>query len=462
MVSIRQQWLGVLIFIAILSVAVNALVLSALINRYFVEYTTKNYEVHVEQIASYSKRILEGSDTISEQMAMDLETHLSDPITSIKLYDVEGKLLIEVSRNQRISPDMMRDGMMSRMMGSFFEEMDYIELEDESGIKIGQLNILRYSSLENTMATRMFKVALFTNSLLSVGLVLILSVIIGLIVSKKMSRDLRDTSILAQKIDLGEDFEIQSSKVMEIRTIQERLEALRSKLKLKQRSRKNLTDALLHQTRTPLTILKSHFEGYEDGLIQFTEDEIKTCENQIEDLTSIIENMSGMIDADQDMDEVRVEEFDLHAMLTRIVKGLSVQFERKGIDLILKSHVKIKIKTDPYKLSQGIYNILTNAYKYTHAKGQVVVDYQEKDGHVNITVKDDGMGIEKKEIDQIFNAYYRGSNAMGTEGEGIGLHVVKENLKSIQGTVDVTSMLGVGTEFDIWIPKVIECKPLNL
>ena len=455
MVSIRQQWLGVLIFIAVLSVAVNALVLSALINRYFVDYTTKNYEVHVEQITSYSKKILEGFDANREQMAMDLETHLSDPITSIKLYDEEGKLLLDVSRNQRVVPDMMRDGMMSRMMGNFFEEMDKIEIKDDTGKKIGQLNILRYSSLENTMATRMFKVALFTNSLISVGLVLILSVVVGLFVSKKMSRDLKDTSILAQKIDIGEELEIHSSKVMEIRIIQERLEALRAKLKLKQRSRKNLTDALLHQTRTPLTILKSHFEGYEDGLIHFTNEEIKTCQNQIEDLTIIIENMSGMIDADQDMDEIKIEELDVHVMLTRIVKGLSVQFERKGIALTLNTHTKIKIKTDPYKLSQVIYNILTNAYKYTHPNGHVVVDYQEKDGFMNITVKDDGIGIEKNEIGNIFNAYYRGGNVKGTEGEGIGLHVVKENLKSIQGTVDVTSMPGVGSEFDIRIPKKI-------
>ena len=455
MVSIRQQWLSVLIFIAVLSVAVNALVLSALINRYFLEYTTKNYEAHVEQITLYSQRSLQNLDMNKNQMAMDMETHLSDPITSIKLYDALGELLIEVSKDQRFGPDMMRDGMMSNMMGGFFEEMDRIDLKDDTGAKIGQLNILRYSSLENSMATRMFRVALFTNSLISVGLVIIMSVAIGLIVSKKMSRDLKDTSVLAQKIDIGEDLEIQSSKVMEIRIIQERLEALRSKLKLKQRSRKNLTDALLHQTRTPLTILKSHFEGYEDGLIHFTEDEIKTCENQIEDLTVIIENMSGMIDADQDMDEVRVEEFDVHAMLTRIVKGLSVQFERKGITLMLNSHEKIKIKSDPYKLSQAIYNILTNAYKYTNGNGRVVVNYQEKDGRVSISVKDDGIGIEKEEIGQIFNAYYRGGNANKTQGEGIGLHVVKENLKSIQGTVDVTSMLNVGTEFTIKIPKVI-------
>ncbi|MCF8019193.1 MAG: HAMP domain-containing histidine kinase [Vallitaleaceae bacterium] len=455
MVSIRQQWLGVLIFIAVLSVAVNALVLSALINRYFLEYTTKNYEAHVEQITLYSQRSLQNLDMNKNQMTMDMETHLSDPITSIKLYDALGELLIEVSKDQRFGPDMMREGMMSSMMGGFFEEMDRIDLKDDTGAKIGQLNILRYSSLENSMATRMFRVALFTNSLISVGLVIIMSVVIGLIVSKKMSRDLKDTSVLAQKIDIGEDLEIHSSKVMEIRIIQERLEALRSKLKLKQRSRKNLTDALLHQTRTPLTILKSHFEGYEDGLIHFTEDEIKTCENQIEDLTVIIENMSGMIDADQDMDEVRVEEIDVHAMLTRIVKGLSVQFERKGITLMLNSHEKIKIKSDPYKLSQAIYNILTNAYKYTNGNGRVVVNYQEKDGRVSISVKDDGIGIEKEEIGQIFNAYYRGGNANKTQGEGIGLHVVKENLKSIQGTVDVTSMLNVGTEFTIKIPKVI-------
>lgn len=452
--TIKRQWMIVLTLATVFSVAVNSFVLSALINRYFLDYTTANYNKHFSQIVDFSKKALSEKNYSRQQLEMQLETHLSDPINRIKLYDSNGNLLADVSNGSNQMSGMMGNRMMNRMMGKPSEEVDSVDISSNE-TALGKLNITRYSSIGNSMETRMFKVSLIGNSILSFGIVLIFILVIGSFVSRKMSKDLRQTAQQALNIDFGNQSNVEKSKVEEIRTIQQSLETLQLRLKLKQTSRKKLIDELVHQTRTPLTILKTHLEGFEDGVINMTFEEIRTCEIQIENITSIITNMSGMIDADKDIDSVKIEQFELSHLLKQIIGGLKVQFDKKSIELHLLSQQKITMKTDQYKLSQCIYNILTNAYKFTEPNGKVTIEYKESEEEVTIEIADTGTGITQEDKKRLFDAYYRGMNSANTIGEGIGLYVVKENLNKINGKIEVESVIGKGSKFIITIPGEI-------
>ncbi len=451
--TVKRQWMLVLILAVVLSVAVNSVVLSILINRYFIDYSTENYNNHLSHLEELSKKVLVEGTYSGQQIAMQLESHLSDPINEIRLYDIHGNLLGKATLKTHHMRGMMGNRMMNRMMGSASEEIDSIDIMQNDTI-IGKLNITRYSSIGNSLGTRKFVVSLIGSSLLSFVLVFILIFILGMLISNKMSKDLRLTAQQAIDIDLGNTGQVHPSHVKEIRTIQQSLETLQARLKLKQTSRKKLIDELVHQTRTPLTILRTHLEGFQDGVIQLTPDEIKTCESQIDNITSIISNMSGMLDAEKDIDSVNIEQVELNHLLKQIVGGLKMQFDKKGIELQLISHQKISLETDGYKLSQVIYNLLTNAYKFTDSKGKVTVEYKEFDDSVKIIIQDTGAGINHEEQSKIFDAYYRGKNSANSSGEGIGLYVVKENLMKINGKIDVESEPGVGSKFTISISKV--------
>ncbi len=454
--TIRKQWLLVLILIAIFSVSVNAFVLSTLTDRYFVDYMKENYDKHFNQIVEYSKRALTEADFSHKQMAIQLEAHLDDPITRIKLYNVDGGLIIDVSNNQMMR-GMPKNAMMGRMMGGFmgaqFEEVDYVEIKDGNQV-IGKLNITRYSSVDNSFASQMFKTSLVFNSLYSIAIVLLFAIIIGIFVSRRMSKDLINTAEMAQNIDLGTQTNIGLAKVKEIRIIQQSLESLESRLRLRQKSRKTLIDELVHQTRTPLTILKTHLEGFEDGILEMTPEQIRVCENQIENITSIISNMSGMIDADKDFDAINIEEFEFNALIKQILSGLRIQFERKQIELSLVGNQKVELKSDKYKLSQAIYNILTNAYKFTKANGTVTVHYVVQSDQLHIRIEDTGIGISDKEITRIFDAYYSNNKGSDSKGEGIGLYVAKENISRLKGVINVESKPQQGSKFTIILPLV--------
>ena len=449
--TVKRQWMLVLILTVVISVAVNSLVLSILIKRQFIDYSTENYNSHISQLEEFSKKILVENSYSRQQIAMQLESHLSDPINEIRLYDMDGNLLAYAASDRHQMMGMMGNRMMNRMMGNAAEEIDSIDIVHDDDT-IGRLNIKRYSSIGNSLATRNFIVSLIGSSMLSFGIVFILIFVIGMIISNKMTKDLRLTAQQAVDIELGNAGNVPKSHVREIRMIQQSLETLQARLRLKQTSRKKLVDELVHQTRTPLTILSMHLEGFQDGVIKFTPDEIKTCELQIDNITSIITNMSGMIDAEKDIDSTEFDQIELYQMLKQIIGGLKMQFDKKGIDIQLLSQDKFNLSTDRYKLSQAVYNLLTNAYKFTGSRGKVTVDYGEFQDGVRIIIEDTGTGIRREEQSKIFDAYYRGSNSDDYSGEGIGLYVVKQNIAKIGGNIEVESEPGKGSRFVIWLP----------
>jgi signal transduction histidine kinase len=289
----------------------------------------------------------------------------------------------------------------------------------------------------------------------AIGIAIIAAVIIGMIISRKMSKSLKETEKLASDIQLGKEVKLFPSGIKEVNGIRESLMELHARLRMKQTTRKSLIDQLVHQTRTPLTILQTHLEAIEDGIIEANTNELNVCQNQIKDIKSIISNMSSMIDAGSDIDELKIERFELYPLLRQIQQGLMAQFKKKQIQLELLSDEKIWMKTDKYKLSQSIYNIVTNAYKYTGEGGIVRISYILSNGMLIIKIQDTGIGIAHHEADKVFDAYYRSSITSNIQGNGLGLYIVKENIESIKGKVMLQSQLDVGTTFSIELPQEI-------
>jgi signal transduction histidine kinase len=165
--------------------------------------------------------------------------------------------------------------------------------------------------------------------------------------------------------------------------------------------------------------------------------------------------MSGLIDANKDIDSPKIEQFEFNELLKQIIGGLRAQFNKKEIALNLLCNQKVTMRTDQYKLSQCIYNILTNAYKFTGPNGKVTIDYREEGEKLIIEIEDTGSGIAEEDLDRLFDAYYRGKNSGAAPGEGIGLYVVKENLNRINGKIEVESVVGKGSKFIITVPVLL-------
>lgn len=450
--TIKRLWLITLVIISTISIGINALILTSLTNRYFKNYLEENYEKHVKQVIDYTKITLMDKNTSFKQMTVELESHLSDPITGIRLYSKDGELLVDVSGHYHLNNfSMMAEKRIKNIRYQKQEEIEQYKIMNSDEL-LGILHVTKYNSAQNSVIARMFKSSLIINSIYSMLIALLISFVIGMLISRRMTIDLTETATLANDIQAGINNISKKSFISEINGIRESLDELNTRLKIKQKSRKELIDQLMHQTRTPLTILKSHLEGLEDGIIQMNDDEIEIWQNQINNITDIISNMAGMIDGNKENDEITKEEFEITSLISQIINGLKAQFNKKNIALKFQANQKIVMKTDQYKLSQVIYNLLTNAYKYTEENGKVEITCIALDKTLTISVKDTGMGIDLDEIDKIFRAYYRSKNVSKINGEGIGLYVVEENLKLLRGTIRVESQKNVGSNFILMLP----------
>ena len=448
--TIKRIWLMSLIIIALVSVAITALILTVLTDQTFVGYLSDKYDEHVQELLVYSAKAIQNDPMNRNQMAVDLESHLDDPIVEIKLYDLSGELLVSVTDRGRERSGMM-NGMMMRN-NHISEETDQFQVVDE-GTVVGTLNIMRESSTENSIVARLFKANLVRNSLWAVGAALVIAIMTGYFISRSMSKGLRDTATMARELELGKNEIAEDHYIREINQIRISLNELSQRLLIKNKSRKVLVDQMLHQTRTPLTILKMHLEAIEDGMVELTPEEIRICTHQVDELTGIISNMSEMIDAERDEKKVKLESLDLNALVKLIANGLKPQFELKKIRLELALDLHEKVDTDRYRISQVVYNLLTNAYKYSHEDSLVTVKTSSDELFFYVDVIDEGMGIAAHDQDKIFNAYYRISGVGHIQGDGMGLFIVKENLSALDGEIKLTSSVGKGSTFRVCLKR---------
>ena len=445
--TIKKQWILVMIFMSIIAIAINSFLFSILIDNYFMNYIQDRYEENLEEIQQYAQFYLNNSVISSSQSDMELQKYLDDPITEISIFNPQGEEVLSVGE-----ASMGRHGMM--MGHEKAEERDNFDVIDDDEI-IGTLLITRHGTLENSIASMEFKSTLLVNSVLSGIVVLFLAVLISLFISKRTGRDLITTANYTRALDMNENPDIVMSNVKEISEIQKSLKFMSQKLKLKQKSRKQKADLLMHQTRTPLTILRSQLEAAFDGIVVMDNQRMENCIHQVDQLTKMIENINDIIDTDQVIEKINITRFDMVEICQKTLKGFKMQFENKNIHIRYQGEKKLIISSDSYLLSQILYNLLTNAYKFTSCGGDVEVCIDKQwENYFKLIVKDNGIGIPEKEINHVFDAYYRSTNGLTEEGQGLGLFMVKNSIDSLQGKIDVQSSVGKGTTFEIILPCV--------
>jgi signal transduction histidine kinase len=380
---------------------------------------------------------------VNSRLEMELESHLVDPIVNIKIYDTDGALLLSLEDSPRNHMGMMR------RLDEAVSDINEFEIKLDKEV-IGYVQIASYEVVEGSYVAEQFNDALLGNVLFSVSLAVFLSVLIAIYVSGKISQSLKDTAMLAVNLKVGNETEKRKSNIKEIYAIQESLYDFETKLKLKQTSRKSVVDEVIHQTRTPLTILKSHLEGIEDGVIEVNEEEFFLLNSQLRQIDLILNNLNNFVDVYKKDVRLNIEEIKIHELTRLVVQGLKPQFDKKKITLSLENFIEKTIKTDQHLLSQVLYNVLTNAFKFSDENTNVLINVFEEDNFIVISIEDEGKGIEKEIINTIFDAY----QTFDGQGEGLGLFVAKEHMSLLGGDISVTSEVGEGSCFIIRLPIV--------
>jgi signal transduction histidine kinase len=155
-------------------------------------------------------------------------------------------------------------------------------------------------------------------------------------------------------------------------------------------------------------------------------------------------------DLSQQLKDVRLAD-----IVAALAPDLNQRAQEAGVDLDINvPHDLPLIAGDPESLAQLVANLASNAIKYTPAGGRIKISGRAADGAVELAVADSGIGIPREEIGQVFNEFYRASNARESseEGSGLGLSIVNAICYTHRAEITVDSEVGRGTTFRIRFP----------
>ena len=161
-----------------------------------------------------------------------------------------------------------------------------------------------------------------------------------------------------------------------------------------------------------------------------------------------------MAQIDHDKLELAYEQVAVDQLCGQIVKWLQTPTNETHTITITGAQDPLTTYADVGLLRQAVTNLLTNAIKYSPEGSTIVVGIDAHDSMLEISVRDQGIGIPLDEQDMIFDAFRRASNVGEVHGTGIGLMVVKVAAERHQGSVDFVSVPGKGTTFTIRIPHL--------
>lgn len=341
-------------------------------------------------------------------------------------------------------------------------------MESTSGTYFYQFTSLRTFTLDSMMITRVprKKSAQSKNQIMLPLLYLILSIIIGVCIIiivrlsatiNKSIKTIEDETQAIAEGDLSHKIPYDSKRANEITSISKSLEKMRNSLLEAQNQKTKFIMGISHDLRTPVAVIKGYTEAISDGMIS-GEEELANAMELISGKTSQLENMINTLINFTKMNSSEIRQAmktqSITDFITEIIKEEQTTggvFNRNIITQI-DFDKDIQVPFDEQLARRVFENLFNNALRYTKDNDTITLKSYIQNDSVIYKISDTGIGIEKKDLDHIFDMFYRGTNSRREEGMGIGLSVVQNIIETHGWKISVESEKNTGTTFTITIP----------
>ncbi|WP_424933537.1 response regulator [Amaricoccus macauensis] len=248
------------------------------------------------------------------------------------------------------------------------------------------------------------------------------------------------------------------SDITELRNRQTELETARSDAEEANESKSRFLASMSHELRTPLNAII----GYSEMLIEDAEDDgDATIVPDLEKIMASGRHLLALINDILDLSKVEAGKMELH--IERVdIPTLVQEVESTVMPLIARNDNRLvvtvdpdvgEIETDHTKLRQNLFNLLSNAAKFTKA-GRIELDVRKAAGYLRFDVRDEGIGMTEDQISRLFQAFSQADSSTASVygGTGLGLSIVRSFTEMMGGDVSVTSEPGKGSCFTIRLP----------
>ncbi len=217
-----------------------------------------------------------------------------------------------------------------------------------------------------------------------------------------------------------------------------------------------------HELRTPLTTIQSAvnlIERAQERLDPLEHRALELADQELKRIRGMVEELLILAQMDSRQYSLEVAPTDLDQVIRNALDGVEAKAERFGIEIHYAeegvSPEAHRCVCDAQKIYQVLLNLLDNAIKYSDPGARVDVCVLEDVDSVTVRVSDTGVGIPKEDLPNLFDRFYRVNKdrSRATGGSGLGLAISKQIVELHGGNLSVRSKVGVGSTFDVRLPK---------
>lgn len=206
-----------------------------------------------------------------------------------------------------------------------------------------------------------------------------------------------------------------------------------------------------HQLKTPLTSIRIMLDNISDNPDmpqEIREDFIQDISKQVEHMSSLVISLLKIAKFDAGTIKMENEEIDAKKLIDSVINNLAILIEIKEIEVITKIDEKAMFIADYKWQQEALTNILKNAIEHSQPKSNIYIIVENTSVFLKIKIKDEGQGIEQKDLKHIFERFYKAKNC-NEDSIGIGLSLAKTIIEQNNGYIKATSEVGKGTLFEI-------------
>jgi len=353
----------------------------------------------------------------------------------------------------KMEQDFMESDSLSktiRLVNKEYEAKAYLY-----GIKMNSGTVFLYSTLEDVSGAN----AVLKNQLIYLTIIaIIFACVIAYFLSKKLTGPIIDITNKARKLGSGTPVTFPKYDIIEVKELAEVLDHAQIDMLKTDELRRDLMANVSHDLKTPLTMIKAYSEMVRDLSYKDDKKRNEHCNiimDEVDRLNLLVTDILTLSKMQAHAEEIQLEEFDLIIEIKTILKRYEIIKETEDYHFILEAPSNAVVVADKSKINQVIYNLINNAINYTGKDKTITVKVKKEKEYFLIEIKDTGKGINKEEINFIWNKYYKNdkNHQRNVVGTGLGLSIVKTILENHGFKYGVKSIKNKGTTFYFYVKK---------
>ena len=355
------------------------------------------------------------------------------------LADADGRVILD-----------SQDGLLGRQMPDM--ELSVGVPIEFGGAEVGTLVVAAEGTVHESLESQFLSQV--NRSLVWAGVAAgVVALVLGLVLARQLTAPIRDLTDAAHQLADGETTQVQVRSDDEIGELGEAFNLMARSLAQQETLRRNLMADIAHELRTPLTVIRSDLEALLDGVYEPTPETLASLQEETLLLARLVDDLRALAQAEAGQLRLEREPLDLAELLSGVAAGFELLAKSQGQELQLDLPPDLPtVHADPQRVRQVTANLVSNALRHAPDAGHVVISAESRQAEIQVSVADDGPGINQEDLDRVFERFWHGAQPRA-QGSGLGLTIARELVRAHGGRIWAESRVGEGSTFHFTLPR---------